>query len=101
MKPRKEKSKNCLKFLSKSVDNMDQEISYFKFPHKSNKWWKPVFFHLFEIVLNNSRIWYQMYAKSQCRNFMKRLFISWMVAKKRTELMKSNPHTFEFNSTSN
>jgi len=33
---------------------MDEEIHFYKFPHKSHKWWKRVFYHIFEIATYNS-----------------------------------------------
>ena len=38
------------------VDNFDQRIQYYSYPHKCKKWWKYYFHFLVEIALNNSFI---------------------------------------------
>lgn len=42
----------------KGVDIMNSAIHYYKFGHRSYKWWEPIFYELLEIVINNSLIIY-------------------------------------------
>jgi len=44
---------------------MDQAIQCYKFPRKPLKWWFPVFYHLLEIAMNNSMIWYRKHYKKE------------------------------------
>lgn len=79
---------------------MDQEISYFKFPHKTKKWWKAAFYHLLEITINNSRILYQAQTKKTItmqkfrENIVDGLLIGWSrnLLERRTHLMINNPN---------
>jgi len=42
----------------RGVDLMDEEIQFYRFPHRSTKWWRRVFYHIFEIAVYNSyKIW--------------------------------------------
>lgn len=45
----------------KGIDIMDAAVECYKFPHKSLRWWRPVFNHILEIIINNSLIWYKQY----------------------------------------
>jgi hypothetical protein len=38
------------------VDKSDQMLSYYSFQRKSVKWWKKLFFHLFDLALVNAHI---------------------------------------------
>ena len=38
------------------VDRSDQMLSYYSFERKTVKWWKKLFFHLFDLVVVNSHI---------------------------------------------
>ena len=40
------------------VDKSDQLITYYGFSHRTNKWYKRVFFHLFEVSIVNAYILY-------------------------------------------
>jgi hypothetical protein len=41
------------------VDKSDQMLSYYSFQRKSVKWWKKLFFHLFNLALVNAHILHQ------------------------------------------
>jgi hypothetical protein len=41
------------------VDKPDQMLPYYSFQRKSVKWWKKLFFHLFDITLVNAHILHQ------------------------------------------
>jgi hypothetical protein len=41
------------------VDKSDQMLSYYSFHRKSVKWWKKLFFHLFDLALVNAHILHQ------------------------------------------
>jgi len=43
---------------AKGVDLCNQKTTHYRFPHKSRKWWKPVFFHLLQITIHNANIVY-------------------------------------------
>lgn len=83
----------------KGVDLMDQEIQCYKFPHKSLKWWLPIFYHLLEISLNNSRIWYNKHENKKMSPLDFRLeiveglltFWSSKIPKKRSYIQITNP----------
>jgi len=55
---------NCLFNYSQNMrgtDYMDQQIYFYRFPHKSKKWWRRIFYHIFEISIHNSYlIWQRM-----------------------------------------
>ena len=40
------------------VDLADQLVTYYGYPHVSRKWWKQVFYHLFDTTLVNAYILY-------------------------------------------
>jgi len=83
----------------KGVDLMDQEIQVYKFPHKSIKWWKPIFFHLLEIIINNARIWYIKRTGKKIKPLQFRLDLidgllqSWTghLPRKRSRILLTNP----------
>lgn len=83
----------------KGVDLMDQEIQTYKFPHKSLKWWKRIFYHLLEISINNARIWYQKHTGKKVTPLKFRLDIidgflkNWSghLPRKRTRIQLTNP----------
>jgi len=39
-----------------SVDRSDQMLSYYTFARKTVKWWKKLFFHLFDLAVVNAHI---------------------------------------------
>jgi len=41
---------------SKSVDFCNKKTYQFRYPYGSRKWWKSIFFHLFQISLHNSYV---------------------------------------------
>jgi len=44
--------------IMRGIDLMDQELQYYKFPHKTKKWWLRVFHHILEIsAFNAFLIW--------------------------------------------
>lgn len=45
------------KFMG-SVGKCDQYLSYYYIDRKAIKWWKKVFFSIFEIYINNSMVIY-------------------------------------------
>jgi hypothetical protein len=47
------------------VDKSDQLLSYYWFQRKSVKWWKKLFFHLFDLVLVNAHILHRMRTKQK------------------------------------
>jgi len=59
----KEDCKGKIKFVPEAIKEyqsgmkgMDQAIQYYKFHHRSYKWWEPVFYTFLEIVIHNSII---------------------------------------------
>ena len=38
------------------VDRSDQMLSYYSFERKTIKWWKKLFFHLFDLAVVNAHI---------------------------------------------
>jgi len=38
------------------VDRSDQMLSYYSFERKTMKWWKKLFFHLFDLAVVNAHI---------------------------------------------
>ena len=52
------------------VDKSDQLMQYYSFKRKTIKWWKKVFFHLFNLALVNSQKLYNLWRiknkKKQC-----------------------------------
>ena len=53
------------------VDKSDQMLSYYSFERKTKKWWKKLFFHLFNLTVVNSHKLYTMAA--QTNDDLKRL----------------------------
>eukprot|EP01022_Parablepharisma_sp_SALTPOND_P003169 TRINITY_DN11262_c0_g1_i1.p1 TRINITY_DN11262_c0_g1~~TRINITY_DN11262_c0_g1_i1.p1 ORF type:complete len:369 (-),score=4.95 TRINITY_DN11262_c0_g1_i1:139-1245(-) len=56
----------CISYYTKhmrGVDLMNQMIQTYRFPHRSNKWWKRVFYHGLEIAIHNS---YIIWKQGQC-----------------------------------
>jgi len=50
-------ARNYVKF-AKGVDLCNQKTTHYRFPHKSRKWWKPVFFHFLQVTIHNANIVY-------------------------------------------
>ena len=44
--------------LSRGVDRCNQISHHYRFPHRSRKWWRQIFFHLLHMIVSNSRIIY-------------------------------------------
>lgn len=49
---------NEYNYYMKGVDLFDQMMGYYKYPHKTLKWWKTCFFYFLEVALHNSRVIY-------------------------------------------
>jgi len=47
------------------VDKSDQMLSYYTFSRKTVKWWKKLFFHLFELAVVNAHILYKKSRKEK------------------------------------
>jgi hypothetical protein len=47
------------------VDRSDQMLSYYSFERKTVKWWKKLFFHLFDLVVVNSHILHNKTSKKK------------------------------------
>ena len=39
---------------AKGVDKCNRRCTEYRYPHKSRKWWQPVFFHYIQFMINNS-----------------------------------------------
>jgi hypothetical protein len=50
-----------------SVDRSDQMLSYYSFERKTIKWWKKLFFRLFDLVVVNARILHNKTSKKKRR----------------------------------
>ncbi len=50
---------------AKAVDRMNQMCQYYRYDHKTRKWWKPVFYQFLEIVMVNSFLLYKEQANSK------------------------------------
>ena len=50
------------------VDTMDQLISYYRFPHKSRRWWIAIFIHTLEMCVVNARVLYQKSLKEEIKH---------------------------------
>jgi len=48
------------------VDRSDQMLSYYAFESKTIKWWKKLFFHLFDLVVLNAHILHNKMSKKKC-----------------------------------
>jgi len=51
----------------RGVDIMDQHLESLNIKQKSNKWWKPIFYHIFEITINNAFILFSQSKREECR----------------------------------
>jgi hypothetical protein len=51
------------------VDKSDQLLSYYSFQRKSVKWWKKLFFHLFDLALVTAHILHQIRTKQKFRPY--------------------------------
>ena len=49
----------------KAVDLCNQLSTVYRYPHKSRKWWKTVFFHMLQITITNSYIMYREISNSK------------------------------------
>ena len=47
------------------VDRSDQMLSYYSFKRKTIKWWKKLFFHLFDLVVVNAHILHNKTSKKK------------------------------------
>ena len=70
------------------VDRNDQLCSFYKFSHKSRRWWVPAFLHLFEVAITNlSLIWRHFHPENwtekKFRLDLAKLLLSWHVGRKR------------------
>ena len=52
------------------VDRSDQMLSYYSFERKTIKWWKKLFFCLFDLVEVNSHILHTKTSKKKVGNFL-------------------------------
>jgi hypothetical protein len=65
------------------VDKSDQMLSYYSFQRNSVKWWKKLFFHLFNLALVNAHIlhWKKCTKKFRLLKFIEKwqkgLFPTW------------------------
>jgi len=83
----------------KGVDNMNQAIQYYKFHHRSYKWWEPIFYEFLEISINNAQIIYKKITnKNQDpqkfrENIIEGLLKGWSchLPLKKTLIMQHNP----------
>ena len=75
------------------VDKSDQLLSYYSFQRKSVKWWKKLFFHLFDLAIVNSHILHQKQAtqKIRLRQFLEKI-ADGLVAEVGTELTQQTQH---------
>ena len=42
------------------VDGLDQTLSYYSYERRTIKWWKKIFFYLFEVGISNCCIYYKL-----------------------------------------
>jgi len=47
------------------VDRSDQMLSYYSFERKTIKWWKKLFFHLFDLAIVNAHIFHNKTSKKK------------------------------------
>jgi hypothetical protein len=66
----------------RGVDVMDQHIETLNVKQKSNKWWKPIFYHVIEITLNNAFILFSKSKQKECRYEFKRNLIEQLLENK-------------------
>ena len=50
---------------ARGVDRANQLCTYFKYPHRNNKWWHTVFHHFLQITINNSYTLYKYSRQDQ------------------------------------
>lgn len=48
---------------ARGVDLCNQQTTLFRYSHGSKKWWKPLCFHIFQLIVYNSYILYKNYKK--------------------------------------
>jgi hypothetical protein len=53
------------------VDRSDQELPYYSFSRKTIKWWKKLFFHLFDLAVVNAHI---LHRKSNKKKMLPEMF---------------------------
>lgn len=92
----------------RGVDLMDQAIQYYRYPHRSYKWWKPIFLHCFDIAVNNALIMYRIHTGDRIKHkdfrlaIMKGLLEGWtcrannmnksnLLAEPQQTMMRVNP----------
>ena len=80
----KNDSRSCCKIFFKyeGCDIMDQNLENLDIKQKSYKWWKPIFYYILEITINNSFIIYNKSGFKNDRLKFKRNLIEQLCIKK-------------------
>jgi len=63
---------------AKGVDRCNQLSNEYSYPHRSKKWWKPIFYHILQICITNSLIIFREITKQKIthKEFLESIILS-------------------------
>ena len=80
---------------SKGVDLCNQKCSSYRYPHPSRKWWKPLTYHIIQMILQNTYIISQKYIKMSFKDYYKSVIGS-LIGEEKNERMNSTFHGIDY-----
>jgi len=81
----------------RGVDRMDQSLEYLNLKRKSYKWWKPIFYHVLEISINNAFILFSKAGYGNDRYQFKRNLIEQLINNKTEKTVEKNNFKYDLN----